>query len=138
MPHPVLRSGAESLATPKGTAEAVSFHETILPMKPFMRWLLECSGLGGADLVAGMGPMGWIEVRSLGKEIAAEGNDADGGDHRGPGGEEQPSAIGEKRTTKAHRGVPRLPLALSRPVARADAGGREASQAATPASTRGF
>jgi len=32
--------------------------------------------------------MGWIEVRSSGKQIAAEGNDADGGDYRGPGGEE--------------------------------------------------
>ena len=53
-----------------------------------MRSLLECSGLGGADLVGGMGLTGWIEVRSPGKQIAAEGNDADGGDHRGPGGEE--------------------------------------------------
>ena len=56
------------------------FHETI--------YELERSGLGGADLVGGMGLTGWIEVRSPGKQIAAEGKDADGGDHRGPGGEE--------------------------------------------------
>jgi hypothetical protein len=64
-------------------AEAVSFHETILH-----ETIDEVASLGGADLVGGMRLMGWIEVRSLGKQIAAEGNDRDGGDYRGPGGEE--------------------------------------------------
>jgi len=64
-------------------AEAVSFHETILH-----ETIDEVASLGGADLVGGMGLMGWIEVRSLGKQIAAEGNDRDGGDYRRPGGEE--------------------------------------------------
>ena len=39
-------------------------------------------------MVGGTGLMGWIKVRSVGNQIAAEGNDADGGDHGGPGGEE--------------------------------------------------
>ena len=57
---------------------------------------LECSRSGGVNLLRRLGLRGWIGVRSPREQIAAEGDDADDGDHRTPGGEKEPSGIGEK------------------------------------------
>ncbi|MFZ1139597.1 MAG: hypothetical protein WAN76_10485, partial [Candidatus Sulfotelmatobacter sp.] len=64
---------------------------------------LTCSGLG-ADAVWGLGLRGWVEVRPPGEQVAAECNDAEGGDHRAPGGEEEPSGVEEKRIAQGHGG----------------------------------
>src|ERR1022692_2545398 len=60
------------------------------------------AGLGGTDLGGGLGRRRWIEVGPPWEQVAAEGCDADGSDHRAPGGEEEPSGIGEKRITQSH------------------------------------
>ena len=44
-------------------------------------------------VVRGLRSRSWIEVCPPREQIAAEGYDADGCDHRGPGGEEEPPAL---------------------------------------------
>ncbi len=56
----------------------------------------------GAGVARGLGPRRWIRVGPPREQVAAEGCDADGDDHRAPGGEEEPSGIGEKRITQSH------------------------------------
>ena len=58
--------------------------------------MLARGGSGGAGVVGGIGLWGYIEVGGPREQVAAEGGDGDGGDHRGPGGEEEPRGVGEK------------------------------------------
>jgi hypothetical protein len=54
--------------------------------------------------------MGRIEFRPPWEQVAAEGGDADGGDDRGPGGEEEPCGVGEKPITEGHEGRSIIPV----------------------------
>ena len=82
----------------------VCAHKVAASGKDISHAKLAGSGSSSGGVMSGTGFMSGIEGRDPGKEVAAESNDADGGDHRGPGGEEEPSGVGEKRIAERHGG----------------------------------